>query len=235
VQVIQASGLLLAASLLAQEQTETPPISKSYGEDLTDGSIDLFEDKNNALIQRVRVTGRRHVQAALVDGNDARQREFEESFDEYRRARIEAEFDLLHHASIEIGLDLVEDDRFRGGVCDTHFGYQQLSDAFLAIDLDGALKLDVVDDLDLRIGRQKVGIGFERDQSSNSILTVERSALADRLRSEISRPTGALLEVIKKDFSFSFGYFSTSLSLELASIEGDEFYYSQLEHKPSKK
>ncbi len=175
-----------------------------------------------------------HVQTASLEGEDALGREFDERFEEFRRFRLEAEIDLLEFASIEIGADLVEDDRFRPLSNRRTFGYQNLSDAFLSIDLENALGLEWVDDLDLIVGRQKVGIGFERDQSSNEILTVERSPLSERLGGNVSRPTGSLLEIEKSDFTLGFGYFSTTLSNTLAPLEGDGFYYTCLQFEPSK-
>lgn len=229
--IVGATGLMFA-SLLAAQESETQP--KTYWEDLTDGSIDLYENDENTWVQRVRLSGRVHVQFAQSEGTDARDRDFDHDFDEYRRARIETEIDLWNFASLEIGVDLVTDNRFRGTGGRSVFGYQNLSNARLDINIENALKLTWVDDLDLSIGRQKVGIGYERDQSSNDILTIERSALSDRLGGETRRPTGALIEVGKSDFGLSLGYFSTSPSDEFASFEGDGYYYTRLQYDPAK-
>ncbi len=48
--VFQASGLLVAASVCAQEEEESAKEAKSYWEDLTDGTIDLFEDEENQFV-----------------------------------------------------------------------------------------------------------------------------------------------------------------------------------------
>ncbi|GAB5562459.1 MAG: hypothetical protein SynsKO_41060 [Synoicihabitans sp.] len=230
-----AGSLLLAAGLLtAQDETDAESEPKSYWADLTDGTIDLFEDDDNPVVQRVRLSGRLHGQLADLKGDDARNRDFEERFEEFRRLRLEVEIDLLDFASLEVGADLVDDERFRPLSNRRTFGYQNLSDAYLSIDLENALDLDWVDDLDLQVGRQKVGVGFERDQSSNEILTVERSSLAEKLGGEVRRPTGALMEVEKSDFTLAFGYFSTTPADELAALEGDGFYYTRLQYEPSK-
>ncbi|WP_221031023.1 porin [Actomonas aquatica] len=226
-------GLALLGTCTSADAKEKAP--KTYWEDLTDGTIDLYESDTNRVLQRLRLAGRAHYQAARVEGNDASEREFTHEFDEYRRFRVEAQLDLLHFASAEIGADLVDDNRFRGRADHTGFGYQKLSNAWISVDLESALEWNWVDDFDVKIGRQKVGIGYERDQSSTDILTVERSALADYLGGENERPTGVLVSAEKGDFELDLGYFSTTPSDGLASFEGDGFLYSRLTWKPTKR
>ncbi len=208
---------------------ESPETTKTYWQDLTDGTIDLYENDDSPWLRRMRLTGRAHYQAARVEGSDARGRDFTREFDEYRRLRLGAEIEFNDFLSAEIDTHLVEDNRFRGTSNHTGFGYQELADAWLAIDLEDAFDWEWVDDLDLKLGRQKIGVGYERHQSSTEILTIERSALADKLGGDSDRPTGVLFTAEKGEAQVSLGVFSTSPATGLARFEGDGFLYASFE------
>lgn len=232
--------LLVLPALWAQDDggaasaapEEDPP--KTYWEDLTDGTIDLYENDDSAILRQVRLTGRVHYQAARVEGNDARGRRFTRKFDEYRRLRLGVEIEFNDVLSAEIDTHLVEDNRFRGTARHTGFGYQELADAWVNLDLEDAFDWDWIDDFDLKAGRQKIGVGYERHHSSNDILTVERSALADYLAGESDRPTGLLATVEKGDATLSLGAFTTSPATGLAAYDGDGFLYASLAYEPAK-
>ncbi len=207
---------------------------ETYWEDLTDGTIDLYENEDSPWIQRVQLMGRFQYQAAAVDGSDVRGTDFWETYSDFRRVRLETEIDFLRYFTTKVGVNLVDDRRFRGER-NTGFGYDDFVNAWVAVDLEDLFDLKVVDDLDLQFGRQKVKVGYEHRQSSNDIYTVERSALSDRISGQEGRPTGFMLSAEKGDFALDLGYFSVSPDEILASFDGDGFYYASLGYQPNKK
>jgi hypothetical protein len=190
----------------------------------------LYDNKENPWIDKVLITGRFHYQAGRVSGNDVRGNNFSESFDEYRRARIEAEIDFLKYFDIEAGVNMVDDRRFRAEPPnDLDWGYDTFDTAVISFNIGKAFGRGPLDDIKLRYGRMKMKVSEEVHTSSNRIRTIERSALADKLGGEESRPTGALLELAKGPWELNLGVFSGEDDSDFIGGWNDgEIYYASI-------
>ena len=190
----------------------------------------LYENAENPWIDKVLITGRFHYQAGRVSGNDVRGNDFSESFDEYRRARIEAEIDFLRYFEIEVGVNMVDDSRYQAEPPnDLDWGYDTFDTATFSFNLGEAFGRGPLDDIKLHYGRMKIRISEEIHTSSNRIKTIERSSLADKLGGEQSRPTGALLELVKGPWEMNLGIYSGEDDSEFVGGWNDgEIHYTSI-------
>lgn len=208
----------------------------SWCEWLADSPGTLYDDKSNPWFQSFRLRGRLQYQASYQDGSDVNNRDYHDTYDEYRRFRIETRTRFLGYFSAELDVNLVDDRRFRGPPGnDLDWGYDDFDTATLEFDLDKLLKDDPFDELTLTYGRMKLPISEEQRQNSRDLYTIERSMLTNKLSGEESRPTGLMLGAEISDWSGSLGIFSGEDDADFVGGWNDgQFYFGSLTWQPDK-
>lgn len=201
--------------------------------DLADG--DLYKSKDNPWISSVKIEGRAHYQFAWVDGNDTDGNDFNDDFEDFRRFRVGTEIDFLTGFKSAIGVNLVDDERYESSTNTLNVEITDYADAYLRFSVDKFVNLPFLDELDFTYGRQKVGVGYEAHRSSNELITVERTALSERIRGRGARRTGMLLRAEKDDFALELGIFSHDRSDFVGSWNHGHFYYGSLQFDLTKR
>ncbi len=188
----------------------------------------------NPWFQELHFTGRFHYQAAYVSGTDVRGNDFHETHDEYRRFRLGVEMQFLKYFHSDVSVNLVDDNRFRGGGQDLDWGYSDFDTLALTFDFADAFSGGWFDDIEFTYGRMKLPVGAEDHESSRRILTVERSAISDKLAGEQTRPTGLMAELEKGDWDILLGLFSGEVhETSLAGWGAGKVYYTSVAWQPS--
>ena len=167
----------------------------------------IYKNSDNPLIQEIQIEGRIQYQFANVDGDSISSGDWDESYDEVRRARLGVKAKFLQYFGLKYQVNLAGDDRPSGG--DLDWGYQDIDEAYLSFNLGKALGNTGFDELALKYGRQKFVFGTEAHNSSTKLLTIERSALANKVYGSF-RPTGLTLEGEKGPWSFATSLYSSS-------------------------
>jgi hypothetical protein len=128
------------------------------------------------------------------------------------------------------------DNRPKGG--DLTWGYENLDECFVGIDLKKALNLNSLDKLHLLYGVPKFDLGGESYESSKKIVTAERSGVSNKVYVDGIRPTGFKLSAIKQDWDFLLGLYSTEENPEFdakwdqgLAYQGTLGYQMNDEHK----
>lgn len=166
----------------------------------------LYKNKDNPILQSFQIGGRFQWQAAYVDGEDVNGRDFNDTYDEYRRFRIETKTEFLRFFSAKIGVNMVNDQRFNG--MDLDWGYDTFDEAVFTFDIKKAFDVDALDTLKINYGRQKFVLSDEVRTSSKEIMTIERSGIGNKVYNS-GRPTGVTVDLAKGDWSGTMGIFST--------------------------
>jgi hypothetical protein len=237
-----ALSCISLVSAESKKATKTPVQQKSdYPRDwcqlISNNSGQLYKNKNNPWIDSIAIGGRFHYQMGSVHGEDVRGNSFKNHFEENRRFRIETEIDFLTYFDIELGVNLVDDRRFRNSTNrQLQWGYDTFDSAILSFNLGKAIGTEALDDIKLHYGRMKFNITEEVHESSNRILTIERSNLADELGGNNPRPTGLTMEMGKNDWTGTVGIFSgEDDSAFIGSWNGGEVAYGSLAWQISKR
>jgi hypothetical protein len=190
----------------------------------------LYKNAENPILQGFQISGRFQYQAAYLDGEDVNGRDFNDTYDEYRRVRIETKTDFLKFFSANIKLNMVNDDRRNGG--DLDWGYDVFDEAIFSFDIKKAFGACALDSLKLNYGRHKFNMTEEVHMSSKEILTIERSAIANKLYGANSRPTGVTLDGALGNWSATIGFFSGEDDSEFIGGWNDgQAYYLSVAHK----
>jgi hypothetical protein len=160
----------------------------------------------NPILQSLTLEGRLHYQASHIDGSDDLGKRFQNSADNYRRARLGAKAEFLRYFSAKAVLDMALDNRYRGGELD--WGYQFFDSATLTFDIRKAFSVTALDKLAFTYGRDNLLMTSEVKESSNNILTIERSAIANKLFGG-SRTSGFSLLAGKGDWLLTTAVYSS--------------------------
>lgn len=207
-----AASLLLAAPIVAlagPAAEALPTEAKSSGdwcEWLQNKPGLLYKNKENPYLQSFEIGGRFMYQAAYVDGEDVNGRDFNDTYDEYRRVRLETKFQFLQYFKSKVGINIVNDGRPSGD--ELEWGYDTFDEAYVTFDMKKAFGAGELETLGLSYGRFKFNVTEEVHQSSKEILTVERSAIANKLYGANNRPTGVTLDGSLNKWSATLGLFS---------------------------
>jgi len=165
-----------------------------------------YKNSSNTFLQELRFEGRYQYQLGYVDGSDVNGDDFNSTYDEHRRFRLGFRTKLADYFSTKVVLNLVSDGRPNGG--DLEWGYQDFDEALVSFDLHKALGgMGALDSFTLNFGREKFVLSREARTSSNNLLTVERSALSNKVYGS-SRPTGFSADSKMGDWSFYGALFS---------------------------
>ncbi len=191
----------------------------------------LYKDKENPVIQSFQIGGRFQWQAAYVDGEDVNGRDFNDTYDEYRRFRLETKTEFLKYFTAKVSLNMVEDTRFSGGE-KTEWGYDSFDEAVLSFDIKKAFGAGSLDTLKLNYGRQKFVFTDEVRTSSKEIITVERSSIAGKVYNS-GRPTGLTLDAAQDAWNVTVGLFSTQDEEFIDGWNEDFAYYASIGYEVS--
>tara|TARA_B110000037_G_scaffold223181_1_gene303367 strand:+ start:5979 stop:7226 length:1248 start_codon:yes stop_codon:yes gene_type:complete len=177
----------------------------------------LYKNKENPFIQEFQIEGRLQYQMGYVDGENIAGGDFNEGYDEYRRARLGVKAKFLQYFGLKYQVNIVNDNR-NGGGGELDWGYDSIDEAYVSFNLAKAIGNTGFDDLSLKYGRQKFVFGTEAHTSSTKLLTVERSALSNKVYGS-SRPTGLTLEGARGPISFAASIYSSTTD----AANNDEF------------
>jgi hypothetical protein len=190
----------------------------------------LYKNADNPFLQGFQVGGRFQYQAAYLDGEDVNGRDFNDTYDEYRRVRIETKTDFLQFFSANIKLNMVNDGRPAGN--DLDWGYDSFDEAVFSFDIKKAFGAGPLDVLKLNYGRFKFNMTEEVHMSSKEIYTIERSAIANKLYGANNRPTGVTLDAALGKWSGTLGVFSGEDDSDFIGGWNDgQAYYLSLAHE----
>lgn len=167
----------------------------------------LYKNSENPFIQEIGVEGRLQYQAAHISGSDVNGNDFNESFDEYRRARIGTNIKFLNYFGAKYQVNVVSDGRPSRRELD--WGYDGLDEAYVSFDLGKAIGDNYFDSINLKYGYHKFLLGHEATESSKKILTPERSAISNKVY-QSARLTGLMGYAEKNDWTFGAGIYSSS-------------------------
>jgi hypothetical protein len=165
----------------------------------------IYKDSKNPWISEISFNGRFHMNFAHIDGEGFDGSDFSEDYAEYRRFRLGGKIGFLNYFSFKGAVDLVEDGRPGGE--DLDWGYSQWDEAVFSFDMKKAFSLPI-NKLALNYGRIKWHGGLEARTSSNELLTVERSALSNKVY-QSARPTAITVTGTEGSLTFAAGIAST--------------------------
>ncbi len=229
--VLGLPGLASAGTEMAP--MEPAPVEKNSGnfcEWLENKPGIIYKDKENPYVQELQFEGRFQYQLAYVDGSndDPAAGDWSEGYDEYRRVRFGVKMKFLQYFGLKYQLNLVDDGRPSGG--GLNWGYDSIDEAYISFDLNKALNAGF-DDLQLVYGRQKFVISQEDHMSSTKIITVERSAISNKVYGSY-RPTGLTLAGEKGPWVFDASFYSSTTdgpdNLALNGWQDSEIYLVNL-------
>lgn len=185
----------------------------------------LYKNKKNPYIQELQVFGRFHWQYAYVDGEgsigkDQHAQKFNYDTEEIRRFRLGAKLKFLKIFEANANINLSNDLSPIGGPRKVE--YFNLYSATLGTDLVKAFDLDSIDELEFRIGKEKIAHTSEGENSSRFIKTVERSSLNWYIATPSS--TGMILEAENGPWDLDLGMYSGDLQREFSNFNNDYFY-----------
>lgn len=109
-------------------------VSGNWCDRLQEISGPLYTSSENPFLQSFQIGGRFQYQAAYLDGEDVNSRSFNESQDEYRRARLTVRADFLQYISSKVFVNMLNDQRNIGGG-DLDWGYEGIDEALLSFDI----------------------------------------------------------------------------------------------------
>ncbi len=205
-----AMSLLAPLAIAGPEASQAAASSGDWCKSISEiGKI--YSDKSNPYIQSFSLEGRLQYQMMHIDGSGTNGNDFNDSADEYRRARIGAKIGFLQYFTSKTVIDLVNDRRPSNGELD--WGYQQFDVATLTFNMQKAFNIGALDSLDLTFGRHKFEMTAEALESSNNIITIERSAIANKVYNS-ARPTGFSLQAGKGDWLVTGAVYSSEADSE---------------------
>ncbi|WP_411826720.1 hypothetical protein [Luteolibacter sp. AS25] len=191
----------------------------------------LVDEPDSVWLQYLKFGGYAHMQAAVVDGETAAGDFSYTRHSDWRRARGVVKARMLDAVDFNTQLNLVQDEgRSGGGV---EFDYFSVFSADLTFDLAQWLDLGDTDSLKISYGKRKlVELNEEIETSINSILTVERSALAGLLAPfrEGTGTTGGWMKMKRGEEQFSLGLFTTDSSAEFGGWDEGTVFLAGWRH-----
>lgn len=176
----------------------------------------------NPVVQSLVFEGRFHWNAAYVDGEGVNGQDFSEDYTDVRRFRLGGKIGFLNYFSYKGSVNLVEDQRFNGG--DLEYDYIDFDESYFTFDVVKAFSLSGLDALTLNYGRIKWHGGLEARTSSNALLTVERSAISNKVY-QSARPTGFHVNATKGPVTAIAGIYSSDegtdeFGVDSGNVEG---------------
>lgn len=203
-------GLAVAGPEMAPiPPVEEPANNGDFCEWLQNKPGTIWKNKAHPYLQEIQIEGRFQYQLGYVEGNndDPAAGDWSEGYDEYRRVRLGVKMKFLQYFGMKYQINAVDDGRPSGGPL--NWGYADIDEAYVSFDLNKAFNAGF-DDLKLVYGRQKFVFSQEDHQSSTKIITIERSAISNKVYGSY-RPTGLTLAGEKGPWSFDTSFYSSSV------------------------
>lgn len=235
-----ALALGLHAMTFAGSETSTVTTPASNSGDWCDWLQNkpglLYKSSENPILQSFQIEGRFQYQLGYLDGSDVNSNDFNETYDEYRRFRLGVKTDFLQYFSAKFVVNLVNDERNISGGGDLDWGYDSIDEALLSFDIKKAFGAGALDSLKLNYGRHKFVVGQETRTSSTKLLTVERSAIANKVYGSY-RPTGLSLDGAIDKWTFTGALYSSTTdgtdNEEFSGWQDDIVYYASAGYQAS--
>lgn len=228
-----ALGLPAAVIAGTEAPAITPPAPTNSGDWcdwLKDKPGTIYKNKDNPYLQYLQFGGRLQYQTAYLDGEDVNNRDFNDTYEEFRRVRLEAKIDFLQYFSANLKINMVNDQRPFSG--DLEWGYEDFDEAIFSFDIKKAFGAGPLDELKLNYGRFKFNMTEQVHMSSKDIFTIERSAMANKLYGANNRPTGVTVNGKMGDWSGTVGVFSGEDDSEFIGGWNDgQAYYLSVENQ----
>ena len=178
----------------------------------------LVNDPDAKWLQSLQVGGYAHFQSAFVDGEAGGKDFWYGRGADWRRVRATVKGRALDSVDFLAHLNMVQDDgRIGGGV---EVDYFSIFQAWLEVDMLKWMEVDGLDSLSIAYGKRKlVELEEEVDTSINSILTVERSALANQVSPfrAATGITGGWIKAGRGKDKYSLGLFTSDSSAEFGN------------------
>jgi hypothetical protein len=167
---------------------------------------------DNPVLQELHFFGRFQWQAAYITGSDTNGYGYADNHTEVRRFRLGMSAKFLNYFKVKANVNLV-DDRTNlilpaAANNDLGWGYEDFDEAYISFNAAKAFGIDWLDELDIGYGRFKHVLSYEDHQSSKNLLTVERSAISNKVYGSY-RPTGVKINAAKGPWSFATALYST--------------------------
>ncbi len=216
------AGLLASASLaVAGPSAPEEPVHNSgnWCESISD-LAKVYTNKENPFVQSVKFDGRMHYQWGYTDYNNHQGPDFHGDGSELRRLRLGTKIDFLQNFHFRMIVNLTD-----GGFRNDRVDFNSMDEVYLQYKFGDVAGIE---NFKLSYGRHKYDIGIEVHQSSNDILTVERTNLSNTLYRG-GRPTGLMAMGTIKGFDFTLGYLSTDRDQMLGNWDDDRAYYASIE------
>jgi hypothetical protein len=151
--------------------------------------------------------------------------------DEFRRVRFGWKAEFLRFFTAQTAVDFVLDNRFRGDELD--WGFQQFETATVTFDMKRAFSVDSLDSFSLIYGAKKFSVTSEVRESSNNIITIERSAIANKVHA-VANPTGFTLQAGKGNWLVTTALFSTEDDSDfIGGFNDGLIYYAAVDYEAS--
>ena len=174
----------------------------------------VYKD-GDGFFNEVKFFGRYQWQSAYIDGNDVNGDNFNETFSTHRRFRLGAQVKFADYFKLKANVNLVQDGRHAG--LDLNWGLPDIGSPFdeakITFDAGKAFGTGPFDALSFTYGRQKLKMSQEAHTSSKKIVTIERSALANKIYAS-ARPVGLTMDYKKGDWKGAFAIFDTARYLD---------------------
>lgn len=170
----------------------------------------LYKNSENPYLQEFQIEGRLQFQMAHLEGEDVNGDDYSSDFNEFRRFRLGAKAKFFTYFGAKVSFDLVGDERIQNSPnSGLGWGYEQFDEAWMSFDIGEAVGTGPFDTLVMAYGRHKYLFGQEARTSSNKLLTVERSAMSNKVYNS-ARPTGLVVDATKDKWSFTGALYSST-------------------------
>lgn len=178
----------------------------------------VVDDPEARWVQYLQFGGYLHHQSAFVDGESGGQDFWYGRGSDWRRGRLTFKAKTFDALSFLAHANMVQDEgRIGGG---SEWDYHGLFLAWAELDLKKLAPVDFLDSWSLFYGKRKLKeLSEEVETSINSILTVERSALAGQISPfrAATGITGVWTKAARGKHNWTLGLYTTDASLEFGT------------------
>jgi phosphate-selective porin OprO/OprP len=162
----------------------------------------LYDNKENAVLQKFSFTGRLQADAAFFDGGDS---DYEELL--WRRVRAGFKADVFQDFVVhsEVNWDLNSLDPAYAGLTDSYIGWSSS------------------EEFSLKVGKQGAAFTGDGATSSKKLLTLERNMLSENLWFPVEYYTGITAGGTINGWYYNIGGFSSTADLEFSEFDAGYF------------
>lgn len=186
----------------------------------------LYKNAENRYIQEFQISGRFHYNVAYLDGTDNAGRDFHDGYTDGRRFRVGAKVTFAKYFTFYGMPNLLRDSRDNPSYAPDErsrgWEFQDFDELWLRFDVASACDITALDKLTVQYGLLKLQGSQEIRESSNNLLTPERSAIANYVYDGGARPTGLWINGAKDKWNVLLGIY-TSDGRGINESQGDSF------------